>query len=643
MKKEWMIILVVLLLAGLACEFSAGEEEIADPNLPPFQSQVGGEMRAFVARGNYIYAGSGPHMIIIDQADPAAPKLVGESIVLPDTIQDIALQDDFAYVAAGRGGLRIIDISDPAEPEVVGHYNWDGFAAHVAVEGNTAYVVGNEAETGVTGHGLHIIDVNNRKEPEQISFLKTPGYPKFIAYYDEKVYMQLVVEENDKNAIYINTIDVGNEKDPGEDGSYRITNDAGEVSNNPMTMLDNLAFVVSKGELKILNMDDPDDPDELGLEDLPLQPCGIAVSGNHAYLVGQRAGMSIVDIGDRGNPEIKGFYQSPFASCIIAANGDLAYLDRYNGLELVDVGDPLQPVPSSVFKSPVDIADVAVQDDYAYVVSSEAKFHIIRIADRFYPDMVGYLEPGQDRSFDVADPIVVDGDRVYTGSTAGSLVIIDVGDKKNPAKEGFYASASGVVVRAYKILLSADYAYLAAGADGLLVVDIYDNAKPEKAALLETSNPIRDLALLDNTLFAAARDKGLLSIDISDPRSPDENGGLTEKLFAGQVFVDGDYAYVTGENEISVLDVSDRDSPEKVAAYKLDSAPLAMLLHGNKLYLVDAARNLITLEISDHKKFDELSKFELPCSAIRLTADNDFLYLVARKCGMFIIAQSDLE
>lgn len=643
MKKKWMLILVVLLLATLSCEFSAGDEEIADPNLPSFQSLVGGEMRAFVARGNYIYAGSGPHMIVIDQSDHADPRLVGESVVLPDIIQDIALQDDFAYVAAGKGGLRIIDVSDPAEPEVVGHYNWEGFAAHVAVNGDTVYIAGNEPDTLISGHGLHIVDVNNRNKPEQISFLKTSGYPNNLAFHDEKVYLQLVVEENDKNAIYITTIDVGNEKDPSEDGSYRITNDASEVSSYPMAMLDNLAFIVSKGEFKILNMDDPDDPDELGVEDLPLQPCGMAISGNHAYLVGQRAGMSVVDIGDRGNPEVKGFYQSPFARCIIAADSGMAYLDRYNGLELVDVDDPLQPVPSGVYKSPVDIADAAVQDDYAYVVSPEAKFHIIRIADRYFPELIGFLEPGQDRSFDVADPIIVDGDRAYTGSTAGSLVIIDIGDKKNPVKEGFYASASGVVVRAYKILLSADYVYLAAGADGLLVIDIYDHAKPEKAALLETSNPIRDLALVDSTLFAAARDQGLLSIDIRDPRSPDENGGLTEGLFAGQVFVDGDYAYVAGENEISVLDVSDRDSPEEVAAYKLDSAPLAMLLHEGKIYLVDAARNLITLEIRDHKKFDELSKYELPCSVVGLTNDNDFLYLVARKCGMFIIAQSDLE
>jgi hypothetical protein len=643
MRKKWMLIFVVLLLAAMACVFSTGEAEIADPEMPSFQSQVGGEMRAFVARGNYIYAGSGPHLIVIDQSDHANPKLIGESVVLPDIVQEIALQDDFAYVAAGKGGLRIIDISDPAKPDVVGHYNWKGFAAHVAVDGDTAYVAGNEADTGITGHGLHVIDVGDRNDPKQLSFLRTEGYPNYIAFQDNKVHLQLVVEENDKNAIYITTIDVGDGNNPSEDGSFRITNDASDVSSYPMTMLENLAFVVNKGELKILNMDDAENPDELSSEDLPLQPCGIAVSGDHAYLVGQRAGMSVIDISDRGNPDVKGFYQSPVARCIVTADGNMAYLDRYNGLELVDVADPLQPKPASVYKSPVDIADVAVQDDYAYLVSAEAKFHILRIADRFYPELVGYLEPGQDRSFDIADPIVADGDRVYTGSTAGSLVIINVSDKKNPTKDGSYASASGVVIRAYKILLSADYAYLAAGSDGLLVIDVYDKSKPEKAALLETSNPIRDLALIDTTLFAAARDKGLLSIDVSDPRSPEETGGLTEKLFAGQVFVDGDYAYVPGELEISVLDVSDHESPKKVAAYKLTSAPLAMLLHENKIYLVDAARNLITLEISDHKKFDELSKFELPCSAVGLITDNDYLYIVAQKCGMFIIAQSDLE
>jgi len=47
---------------------------------------------------------------------------------------------NFAYLAAGGEGLKVIDVSTPANPQWVGGYNTSGNARAVAVSGHYAYV-----------------------------------------------------------------------------------------------------------------------------------------------------------------------------------------------------------------------------------------------------------------------------------------------------------------------------------------------------------------------------------------------------------------------------------------------------------------------------------------------------------------------
>ena len=39
-----------------------------------------------------------------------------------ETITDVVVQGDYAYVVEGYGGLNVLDISDPSNPQFVGLY-----------------------------------------------------------------------------------------------------------------------------------------------------------------------------------------------------------------------------------------------------------------------------------------------------------------------------------------------------------------------------------------------------------------------------------------------------------------------------------------------------------------------------------------
>jgi len=91
--------------------------------------------------------------MVADVSDPAAPQVVGETVV-PDQPQVIAASGGYAYVADWRGGLRVVDVSDPAAPIEVAFLDTPGQVARdVAVSGSYAYVTAGY-------NGLLVIDVS---------------------------------------------------------------------------------------------------------------------------------------------------------------------------------------------------------------------------------------------------------------------------------------------------------------------------------------------------------------------------------------------------------------------------------------------------------------------------------------------------
>jgi hypothetical protein len=74
-------------------------------------------------------------------------------------IYDVAVQGSFAYVANAGGGLDVVDITDPANPQWVGHQDSPGISRRVAVSGKSVYLISDRVV------GLRVIDVWNPQEP----------------------------------------------------------------------------------------------------------------------------------------------------------------------------------------------------------------------------------------------------------------------------------------------------------------------------------------------------------------------------------------------------------------------------------------------------------------------------------------------
>jgi hypothetical protein len=78
-------------------------------------AQVGGAINSFAVSGDYILAGQGPRLVVLDASDPADLTPISQSNVLPGMVSNVMVRGETAVFTAGHL-LMVWDISDPTEP-----------------------------------------------------------------------------------------------------------------------------------------------------------------------------------------------------------------------------------------------------------------------------------------------------------------------------------------------------------------------------------------------------------------------------------------------------------------------------------------------------------------------------------------------
>ncbi|TSD06899.1 MAG: hypothetical protein Greene07144_1081, partial [Parcubacteria group bacterium Greene0714_4] len=102
------------------------------------------DIRGLDLLGTHAYViGSYPYRLTpIDISSPANPKIIqaGESIVGSADLQDIVVENGFAFLADGSTGLRIVDISNIASPRHVKDFDLGGRAFNIYKWGSKLYI-----------------------------------------------------------------------------------------------------------------------------------------------------------------------------------------------------------------------------------------------------------------------------------------------------------------------------------------------------------------------------------------------------------------------------------------------------------------------------------------------------------------------
>lgn len=160
--------------------------DISNPFSPRLISSLGGPLGAvskIAVESNFAYLASDSGLIIIDITDPSLPKLIG-SYSTGNFVYDFSVYGNYVYIAKNGGGskgLLIVDTTDKSSPKLVGDLS-SIFAAGVDIRGKYAYI------SSYTD-GLNIADLTNTAQPTIVGHYNTAG-TAFNSYAkDSNVYV----------------------------------------------------------------------------------------------------------------------------------------------------------------------------------------------------------------------------------------------------------------------------------------------------------------------------------------------------------------------------------------------------------------------------------------------------------------------
>lgn len=212
-------------------------------------------------------------------------------VPIPGFANNVKVNGNFAYVAAGSAGLQVVDVTDRTAPHIVASLATPGNANDLRVAGNKVYLAAGSA-------GLLIIDVSNPLSPTLLGTLATPDTAWDVAVAGNLVFI----------AAGSSGLRIGSVSDPTHPAFISST------SATP-----SCALGVAKG---------------------------VAVSGNFALVAAGSGGLQVVDVSDPANPQILGCVGMPSGDARkVQAKGSTAYVAPFpDSLQVVDFSVPSSPI-----------------------------------------------------------------------------------------------------------------------------------------------------------------------------------------------------------------------------------------------------------------------------------------------------------
>lgn len=263
----------------------------------------------------YLANGDGG-LFLVDISEPfgAGPYELSH-ITTTGLTNDICVQDGMAYIADGPNGFRIADVSDPENPEIKGTY--DIYARRIDVSGDFAYLTEANANNPDT---LHVFDVSDPENPQLNGSLTLPGDSWEIKYKEGYAYVAIFSE-----GLYI--YDVSDPFAPEEAAMVNLT-DVWDVR-----LQGDIAYVASadwEGGLVTIDVADPETPMILQIYNPSgwFHPIHVGVSGDYAYAGELFGDMRILNVSQPSNIQELGTYNTPGDINNFYAQGNLLYVSN---------------------------------------------------------------------------------------------------------------------------------------------------------------------------------------------------------------------------------------------------------------------------------------------------------------------------
>lgn len=320
----------------------------------------------------------------------------------------VALDGNHAYVAAGKNGLQVIDVTDPAQPTATANFDSAGRAYSVALSGDYAYLADYDA-------GLQVFNISDPFNPVPVAELAIGGLARSVAISGNRAYVS-------GSAAGLKIFDISDPSRPLLEGEYDTNGIVRDV-----VVRNGYAYVADGGRgLRIINVSDPTQPVTTGLYNTSGRAYGLALSGDYAYVADNEAGLQVIDVSDRTQPRLITSYGTTGDAKGIAVSGNYAYVayvsEAGGGVQVIDISDPQQPLAAFTYNGAGIAKGLALSADSLYVAAGGAGLDIVGVT---VPDFSN-AAVGVGLAITAVDDLPI-GNPTLSVAESGQLLAVDTG------------------------------------------------------------------------------------------------------------------------------------------------------------------------------------------------------------------------
>jgi hypothetical protein len=483
---------------------------------------------------HYLLLGGDFFPELFDISDPSNPKemdIWSKYHEIMDESYGGAISGSLAYFACGNDGLKILDMSDPLNPQLVSHLDEYTYGKMV-VQGDVLYALD-------TPHGLlRIFDVSDPENPSELSEYS----------FGNQDVLDMAVE-------------------------------------------DDFAVITAGGKYAIvLNVSDPTNPTSMRTPETPGNAIGVTIRDGIAY-IGQESipyqfdgGLTLVQLSVSNGPYVVGSFESTSLTGALEVEGENLFASAgHEGLQIFDLTSPKVPALKSSYKENGGVSFAKTMDYWDHYLIGACMDDGLVILDcnaRQSKDRLVWKSGSDDNLSTVRDVKVQNGIAyVLSNSSQGSLVVFDVSNPSDPIELSRTQEGMG---KAYYLEILGHYAYVRCYDEeknlGIKVFDISDPANPTAGNFVLAPqmgsfpmyrpyvDSIFRFCVSEGKLLVAGGTYGILAYDLTDPANPVFCSNLPLKYsstvygdysFVYDIVVKNNIAYVACDHDVGAVDVSD--------------------------------------------------------------------------------------
>ena len=511
------------------------------------------------------------------------PALVGlvpsagtaRSVALREELVD-GLQKRIAYVVSDEFGLGTFDVTHAHAPVAL------GTSTPAFKGGFDISVDGSHALVAAGSNGLHIVDVADLGRPTPVGWIDIEARGTAIAGH--RGYVRVSVPGNPAHTDLV-IIDLSTPSAPV------ILSQLFLPSSDAVEVVGTKAYVTAGGALHVIDVSNPESPQNIASLPIPNGARELAVSGNQAY-VGNLSGVYAVNVSNPSGPWITG-----------SLNGGTFGLGATNGA-VYSVGGGLRSIGTT---NPASLSLMGTVDDYfsqgvavlgelavlaspnVDVANGEGGLYLFDLAAPAQPQLRAHVAAGSGGNFGVA----TSGTIAVTAAGAAGLHVSDIADASHPTPIGWLEGN----VRGVAALDEFAYARIAVPGNpahtDLAVVDLRTPSDPQIVA--QVFLPGGDAVVAIGSCAYVATGAQLRIFDVSNPFSPQSVGSVAIPDGALALSVSSEHAFVGNYSGVHMVDISNPTAPQVVGT--LSGLTFGLASSGDRMYSVGGGLRIV--DVSD--------------------------------------------